>query len=241
MHRSVLLSVALWIAFKSPCTGAIIFSETFGSPTGTISFGAFTGYTNGVGLSFSGSGDIRNTTPSNYGGASAGGNVFLTDNGSSSLQINGINTQGYDPTSFALTFGAYKSATASDLTNLVIAYSTNGTTFFNLSPTVPAQPTGAGTAVWRLISIMPTNLPVSSSLSLRFTNTSTTSQVRLDDISLSATAVPEPSSIAFIIASGFCTAIYKRRRQPQDHKTTHGRTANSCIDLSSVDRPAGAG
>jgi hypothetical protein len=218
MHRSVLLSVALWIAFKNPCTGAIIFSETFGTPTGTISFGAFTGYTNGVGLSFSGTGDIRDTTLSNYGGASAGGNVFLTNIGSSSLQINGINTQGYDPTSFALTFGAYKSTTASDLTNLVIAYSTNGTTFFNLSPTVPAQPTGSGTALWRLISIIPTNLPVSNSLSLRFTNTSTTSQVRLDDISLSATAVPEPSSIAFIIASGLCTAIYQKRRQPQDQK-----------------------
>ena len=218
MHRSVLLSVALWVVLKSPCLGAIIFSETFGSPTGIISFAAFTGYTNGVGLSFSGSGDIRNTTPSDYVGASTGGNVFLATSGSSSLQINGINTQGYDPTSFALTFGAYKSATASDLTNLVVAYSTNGTTFFNLSPAVPAQPTGSGTALWRLISIMPTNLPVSSSLSLRFTNTSNTSQVRLDDISLSAAAVPEPSSIAFIIASGFCTALYKKRRQPQDRK-----------------------
>ena len=216
MHRSVLLSVALWIACKNPCMGAIIFSETFGAPTGTTPIATLLDYTNGVGLSFSGTGDIRITTPSNYGGASAGGNVFLTDNGSSSLQINGINTQGYDPTSFALTFGAYKNATASDLTNLVIAYSTNGTTFFNLSPTVPAQPTGSGTALWRLISIMPTNLPVSSSLSLRFTNTSTTSQVRLDDISLSATAVPEPSAIVFIIASGLCTAIYQKRHQPRN-------------------------
>jgi hypothetical protein len=218
MHRSILLSVALWFALKNPCMGAIIFSETFGSPTGTSTFAAFTGYTNGVGLSFSGTGDIRDTTLSNYGGASAGGNVFLTNNGTSSLQINGINTQGYDPTSFVLAFGAYKSAIASDLTNLVIAYSTNGTTFFNLSPTVPAQPTGSGTAIWRPLSIVPTNLPASSSLSLRFTNTSTTSQVRLDDISLSATAVPEPSSIAFIIASGFCTALYKKRRQPQHRK-----------------------
>ena len=211
MHRSILLSVALWFALKNPCIGAIIFSETFGSPTGTSTFAGFTGYTNGVGLSFSGTGDIRETTPSNYVGASAGGNVFLTNNGTSSLQINGINTQGYDPTSFVLAFGAYKLTTASDLTNLVIAYSTNGTTFFNLSPTVPAQPTGSGTAIWRQLSIIPTNLPASSSLSLRFTNTSTTSQVRLDDISLSATAVPEPSSIAFIIASGFCTAIYQKR------------------------------
>lgn len=212
MHRSALLSIVLWVVLKSPCLGAIIFSETFGSPTGTSSFAAFTGYTNGVGLSFSGTGDIRNTTQSDYVGASAGGNVFLTASGTSSLQINGINTQGYDPASFVLAFGAYKSAIASDLTNLVIAYSTNGTTFFNLNPTIPAQPTGSGTANWRQLSILPTNLPASSSLSLRFTNTSTDSQVRLDDISLSATAVPEPSSTAFIIASGVCAALYQKRQ-----------------------------
>jgi hypothetical protein len=42
----------------------------------------------------------------------------------------------------------------------------------------------------------------------------------IDDFSLTAqfAAVPEPSSIAFIIASGFCTALYKRRRQPQHRK-----------------------
>lgn len=42
----------------------------------------------------------------------------------------------------------------------------------------------------------------------------------IDNFSLTAqfAAVPEPSSIAFIIASGFCTALYKRRRQPQDQE-----------------------
>jgi hypothetical protein len=42
----------------------------------------------------------------------------------------------------------------------------------------------------------------------------------IDNFSLTAqfAAVPEPSSIAFIIASGLCTALYKKRRQPQDRK-----------------------
>jgi hypothetical protein len=42
----------------------------------------------------------------------------------------------------------------------------------------------------------------------------------IDNFSLTAqfAAVPEPSSIAFIIASGLCTALYKKRRQPQDRE-----------------------
>lgn len=42
----------------------------------------------------------------------------------------------------------------------------------------------------------------------------------IDNFSLTAqfAAVPEPSSVVFIIASGLCTALYKKRRQPQDRK-----------------------
>jgi hypothetical protein len=42
----------------------------------------------------------------------------------------------------------------------------------------------------------------------------------IDNFSLTAqfAAVPEPSSIAFIIASGLCTAIYQKRRQPRERR-----------------------
>ena len=155
MIRTIVLSVLFCGALNLPCRGAIIFSESFGDPgSSPTPISSYSGYTNGVGLTFSGTGDVRNTSPSNYSGASAGGNVFLTNNGTSTLQISGINTLGYASSSFGLSFGAFKSAIASNLTELVIAYSTDNTTFFNLSPSIPAQPTGSGTAIWRLLSGM---------------------------------------------------------------------------------------
>ncbi len=199
MIRAIILSVLFCGALNLPCRGAIIFSESFGSPVSSPTpISSYSGYTNGVGLTFSGTGDVRNTTPSNNSGASGGGNVFLASNGTSTLQISGINTLGYASGSFGLSFGAFKSATASNLTELVVAYSTDNITFFNLSPSIPAQPTGTGTAIWRLLSSTPTNVPLSNSFSLRFTNTSSSSQIRLDDIVLTGTAVPEPSVVIFL-------------------------------------------
>ena len=214
MIRTIVLSVLFCGALNLPCRGAIIFSESFGDPgSSPTPISSYSGYTNGVGLTFSGTGDVRNTSPSNYSGASAGGNVFLTNNGTSTLQISGINTLGYASSSFGLSFGAFKSAIASNLTELVIAYSTDNTTFFNLSPSIPAQPTGSGTAIWRLLSITPTNLPLSNSLSLRFTNTSSSSQIRLDDIVLTGTAVPEPSVVMFLGIIGTAGAVGRAVRK----------------------------
>ncbi len=221
MLQRALLSILLLAMVASRCSGAIIFSETFGTVAGPTSFAAHTGWTNGLGLTFSGNGDVRGTTQSSgYAGASASANVFLTNNATARfLQIGNINTAGYDTSTLNLSLGAFKFTTASDLTNLVVSFSTDGNTFTNLVPAIPAQSTGAGTAVWRLLTLAPTNLAASSTLSLRFTNTSTTDQVRLDDITLSGTlaasAVPEPSSLAFLSfvgCSGLAAAFHRRRK-----------------------------
>ncbi len=225
MLSRLVLALAILLIAAGESFGDLIFSETFGTPNGNTLLTAFNGGTNGVGLTFSGSGDVRTTTASSgYStfvngtstAASGSGNVFLTSNVNASLIIGNINTTGFDTGSISLNFGAFKSTTASDLTHLIVAFSTDGSNFTNLNSLIPAQPTGSGTAIWRGLALLPTNLTNSSTLSLRFTNTSSTVQVRLDDISLSGTitAVPEPTAIAMISIIGCAglLASYRRRK-----------------------------
>lgn len=163
----------------------VIFTESMGNVSTTTTIAAHeaaNGFDND-GYTFSGTADIRNTTPSsNYMGASGDANVFITNAVGRDFQISGISTIGF--TSLELTFGAFKSTTASDLTELVLEYSTDGSTYTVIP--FPAQPTGTGTAVWRLISNV--NLPIGavgqSNLHLRWRQNSTVPQFRIDDIIL---------------------------------------------------------
>jgi hypothetical protein len=72
-------------------------------------------------------------------------------------------------------------------------------------------------------SINDLNLGVGQTLWIRwndFDATGSDDGLGIDNFSLTAqfAAVPEPSSVAFIIAGGLCTAIYQKRRQPRDRK-----------------------
>ncbi len=224
MLRGFVFSIVLLVHFLNHAEAGLVFFETFGTVGANTSFGAFSSATNGVGLTFSGTGDVRSTSSSaGYStfvdgvltSASGGANVFLASNGNSTLIIGNINTIGYDAGSLTLNFGGFKSTTASDLTHLEVAYSTDGLNFTLLSPTFQSQPTGTGTANWRALSVSPSNLVNSNSLSLRFQNTSGTAQVRLDDISLSGTitAVPEPSSFALLGVAIVTAGTGRRWRQ----------------------------
>ena len=67
------------------------------------------------------------------------------------------------------------------------------------------------------------NIDVGQTLWIRwndFDATGSDDGLAIDNFSLTAqfAAVPEPSSVAFIIAGGLCTAIYQKRRQPRDRK-----------------------
>lgn len=190
-----------------------LFSENFGAPTVTTAVGSYTGYQNYGTLGFSGTADVRGTTTSNYSGASGSGNVFLTTGGTASFTVSGINTSSLQAGSINLTFGAYKNTTASSLSDLVLEYSTDGVTYTALS--ITPQATGSGTAIWRSITLTSTAIPSASSLSLRWTNTGTTTQYRLDDISITGSAIPEPSTYATIAgAAALSFAAWRRRRTP---------------------------
>ncbi len=169
-----------------------IFVEDFGTSPVTT---PIAGYTGSSGLTLAGTADVRNTAASNQLGASALGNCFLTLNGKT-LIIQGITSvlPNY------LSFGLFKSTNASNGSELVIDYSTDGGTSWT-SIGNATLPTGIGTATWFLLETV-NALPAGSNIQLRFTNTATTGpSFRIDDVRLAQTV----STTASITPSGTIT------------------------------------
>jgi hypothetical protein len=164
-----------------------IFSENMGTPSGNTIIASNTFQNSGT-LSFTGTGDARTSSPSSgYTGASGGGNVLINNTSGLFFEISGINTANY--TSLALSLGQYKSTTASS-NELAIEVSTDGTTY---SPLTYSRPSGSGTAVWAMVNPTGT-IPSSTNLRIRFRQTSTSPQFRIDDVKLTGfAAVPSPS------------------------------------------------
>ena len=138
---------ALVVLFPFHSHAAVIVSESLGSVAATTAIGAHdtAGGFDHDALDFTGTGDIRATTASTgYTGASGGANAFLASSGASTFIIGGISTLDHMAGTVDLSFGAYKSTTASDMTTLDVAYSSNGSDWTSLF--IPAQPTGTGTA-----------------------------------------------------------------------------------------------
>lgn len=192
----VLTPTFLFVSFGF---GQVIFTESMGTVSANTAIAtheANNGFDNTV-YTMSGTGDIRSSTASTgYTGATGLANVFLTNNSTSTFQISGIST--LSCTDLELSFGAFKSTTASDMTELVVEFSTDGTSYTAVS--IPAQPTGAGTANWRLITL---NLPAGASgqanLRLKWRNTVSgtgSPQFRIDDVTLNGNCSvnPEPTN-----------------------------------------------
>lgn len=130
-------------------------------------------------LIFSGTGDVRMTTPSTgYSGASGGANVFL--NTGKNFVIKRLGTNTCAGGTITMSFGVFKSTNAENGSNLKVEYSTDGgSTWTNLSFT--ALPTGSGTSHWYLRSV--SGLPVTCNLQIRFSNIAISGpQFRIDDV-----------------------------------------------------------
>lgn len=175
-----------------------IYTETFGT-VGANTPIASHGFDNGD-LIYTGTGDIRGTTVSSgYAGASGGANVFL--GAGQYFMVGGLNTASYESEDLWITFGAYKSLTSLDMSDLIFSYSVDGENFIALA--VPVQPTGSGTANWRLIGPL-SGLPSSESLWLKWEHAGTAGSYRLDDIQIHA--VPEPATWGIIL--GILSVLY---------------------------------
>jgi hypothetical protein len=196
--RNALLFLIIFFFQFHVHSQVVLFSENMGTPSGTtaITSNSFQNAT----LSFSGSSDVRATiTSSGYTDASGGGNIFITSTIGRDFVISGISTVNYS--NLVLSFGAHKSTTASNLTELVLEYSLDGTNYTTI--TFPSQATGSGTTVWRLISgvSFPAGAAGANNLRIRFRQTSSLPQFRIDDIKLVGTLVvpacTSPTSLSF--------------------------------------------
>ena len=182
----------------------VFFSENIDAGTSTTNQSiAATTFQNAAPITFSGTADTRTSTSSNgYTGASGERNVFFTSTVGRDFLISGINSSNYE--NITLQLGHHKSTTAGN-NELIIEVSSNGTDWTALSY---SRPTGTGTANWTLISPTGT-IPSTENLRLRFTQNSSTTQFRIDDISLSGDlATSDPVVISSDASlSGFQYAV----------------------------------
>lgn len=175
-----------------------VFSETMGSggsSGASIASWESSNYFDNNGLTFAGTGDMRNTNVSSgYTGVSGTWNVMLNA-ASEYLLISDINTTAY--TNLSLSFGIRKGATAENGSTFSVQVSSDGSSWTSL--TMPALPTGTGTATWYYRTCTGT-IPATGNLRVKFTSTSTT-EFRIDDVLLTGTAqtpsiIVSPSSIS---------------------------------------------
>ena len=106
--------------------------------------------------------------------------MFITGIVGRYLLVEGIDSSAYS--NITMTLGHHKSSTSGS-NELKIEVSSDGSNWTSLTY---SRPTGSGTANWLLITPSGT-IPSASNLRLRFTQTTTSTQFRIDDIKLSGT------------------------------------------------------
>ena len=158
--------------------------------------------------------DVRATSPSAnssytfYTNASGGANLFMSKDSMSEFVASGISTEHYK--NIELTFGLRKEANATTLAELVLEYSTDGTTWSPITITkwerwkngiadndnyttgdASDLPTTSSTG-WYFItcSAADNNIPAVSSLYLKVGKVLGSDKIRIDDITLSGEAAP---------------------------------------------------
>lgn len=163
-----------------------IYTENFGNPAATALMPAYTGYQATAPVAYSGTADVRSSTPSTgYTGASGLGCAFFgavtTINALpvKTATISGIVTTGFE--NLTLSLGHQKSTNASS-NELIIEVSGDGTTWTQLSYSRPT-----GNSLWLLITPTGT-IPESDNLRIRFTNpVDSNVGFRIDDLKLVGT------------------------------------------------------
>ena len=180
------------VIVASPQLTDTVFFESMGTVSTTTSIAAHetaNGFLNDD-LLMSGTGDIRNTQASaGYAGPSGGANVFLASTAGRSFTIGNIQTVG--ASQLVLRFAVYKSSSVATGADLKVQVSTDGIVYTDLI--FPALPTGLTgwyyrTATGQILS--------AANLRIRFLNSTSASQYRIDDVLLTATAVPSITALA---------------------------------------------
>jgi methionine-rich copper-binding protein CopC len=179
-----------------------------GAPTGTTTLTSYLAgsapatFQNKGTLTYSATGDVRTSSASTtYAGASGGGNIFLTSASPAlnrNFEIGGINTTGF--ATFELSFGINRSNVSQTLAELSLQYSLDGTDYVAIT-----VPTVTGATGWSRVTLPNLTFPSSTSLRLRWTNTSAVAsggqQLRLDDVVLTGSGSSGTDTTAPTIAT----------------------------------------
>ena len=172
----LLLALAVIVAAYGQTT---IFTETMGSGGSngnSIATWESNNYFDNDGFTYSGTGDMRNTSVSSgYTGFSGTWNVMLNTSGETFI-ISGIDTASY--TSLSLSFGIRKNTNAETGSTIAIQVSDNGSNWSNLS--MPSLPTGQNGWYYRTCT---GTIPSTETLYIKFVTSSTT-EFRIDDVQL---------------------------------------------------------
>jgi hypothetical protein len=198
MHNLKLLLCFL-ISEGSFCQVNVISPETMYNGSGGINGDAIVNWEandrfENDALIMSGTGDMRNTSPSGYSGASGSWNVMLNAAGEY-FMINGIDASGYS--NLKLSLGVRKSTLSENGSGLLAECSADGTNWASLSIVLL---TGTGSSGWHFVQVNG-NLPSSPSLSLRFTSLNAV-EFRLDDLQLKGILPCSTAITSFFPASG---------------------------------------
>ncbi len=172
---TVLLSIFYFASY-----GQTYPMETVGSPSYNCLAGSYTGWVNSGNLTFSGNAAVQNTNPSNNLNASGSGNVYFDNISGTYFQMSGFNPSNA-PASMDISFDMF-GYNVNNLSELVLEYSTDGITYTPLQYRRMFRNYVAPTP-WDIMLSDP--LPSSlgySNLRVRFRQTTTTQQFRIDDI-----------------------------------------------------------
>lgn len=151
-------------------------------------------------LFMSGTSEVRPTIPSlNYSGASGGSNIYFTNLTGKDFIISGINTSAF--VDLQLSFGIYKSRTASNGLDFLVQVSSDGINYTTL--TFDALPTGTGTAIWHYRTATGI-IPSTANLRIRFIQNGNITQYRIDDVTLNYSTGTYSMSITAGGPTTFC-------------------------------------
>lgn len=177
----IFLPALFCLAFARLSLAQSSYTETMGNVSGIVTIPAHEaagGFDNDV-LTFSGSGDVRNSAPSSgYPGASGGANILLNAQ-FEDLVITGL-TPNQACVSMDLSFGIRKSRNAETGSGFAVQYSTDGGGSWVSAGTF-TLPTGAGTIGWyqRTLTGLPGN---ANAFRFRKTSFNPGASFRVDDV-----------------------------------------------------------
>lgn len=175
-----LFTLLLVILSSISINAQVSLTQNMGTPASNTAITAYTGWSAiAPALTYTGSGDVRTTTPSSgYAGASGSGNVFLT-NTTKDFIISGFAFAAGCTVNASVDFGVHKSITTENGSSFSVGYSSTGAggPWTNVSVTFPTT-----SAIWyaRSISIPPT------ANAIRFASATATA-FRIDDVIISST------------------------------------------------------